>query len=136
MITALNRKSRTPPPPYSSGTSMPRKPAWPCCGEDIAGDDPGRVPLLEVWGELNREEPPERLAERLVLGLVQRAAHGTDSATQSAYPADRTCAACAQNSRMTAGAVGLSIATVVSRTVIPWPTGSMWAAVPEPPTQP
>ena len=39
-ITVLNRKSGTPPPPYSSGTSIPRKPERPAVVNSSRGTIP------------------------------------------------------------------------------------------------
>ena len=36
-MTTLNRKSSTPPPPYSSGTAMPRKPSPPAAWKTSRG---------------------------------------------------------------------------------------------------
>ena len=41
--TALNRKSGTPPPPYSSGTSMPRRPCLPAVVNSSRGVIPAAL---------------------------------------------------------------------------------------------
>ena len=75
-MTTLKRKSRTPPPPCSSGTSMPRKPAGAGGGEQAPVDDAGLLPLLAVRHRLPLEERAEGRPELLVGVVEQGALHG------------------------------------------------------------
>ena len=84
--TALNRKSATPPPPYSSGTSMPRKPGRPAVVNSSRGHDPRGVPLVEVRHDLLVQEGADGLPERLVVGVVERAAHAASSYRRPRQP--------------------------------------------------
>ena len=74
---ALNRKSWTSAPPYSSGISQPIRPRCAGLEPDLPVDVALLLPLVRVRDALLLEEGAGGLPELVVLRLEDRAAHGS-----------------------------------------------------------
>ena len=74
-MIALNRKSSLPPPPNSSGMLNPMSPCLPAGDVGRPVDDPVGLPLLRVGDEFAVDVAADGIAERLVLGVVNRSLH-------------------------------------------------------------
>ena len=75
-ITVLNRKSVTPPPPSSSGTSKARNPCRPASANTSRGTMPASSHSVVVGDDLLLEPAAEAGPQLLVLGLEEIPAHG------------------------------------------------------------